>query len=140
MNRMNRGASVGAAVVAVAGLGLIGLAGYRAMSGNCLLGGCGDKADTNAAAVVNASDESKGCCELSGSCEGETKVIEAANVEGKDSCAEGKGECCGESKGECTEGKGECTETKGHSIELISNTTTETCTGLADCTCSHCVG
>ncbi|MCA9279094.1 MAG: hypothetical protein H6815_14045 [Phycisphaeraceae bacterium] len=147
MNRMNRGASIGAAVVAVAGLGLVGLAGYRAVSGNCLLGGCGDKSADTGAAVVATGAEKSSCCELGGSCEGETNVVTASHTEAKDDCCTEKTEGCCESKSECTEGKGECTESKGecteakdHSIELISHTTGETCTGKADCSCSHCVG
>lgn len=137
---VNRGVSIGSVVVAVAGVGLIGLAGYRALSGNCLLGGC----STEKAAVTATSSESGSCalggCSEKSACGSESTVL-AVSAEGAKACTEGKecsgsacattegcckgkdaSECCKSSGAACTEGKTECTEGKACSGDKLTGT------------------
>ena len=92
------GGSLFMPVLAVAGVALVGVGGYRMISGGCSDGACGDK-------IVAVDNAHEGCA----LCPSD-KVVEASLATGGEctlnaSC-ESKAAC--ETKSECTEGKSEC--------------------------------
>ncbi len=107
-------------LIAVVGLGLVGYAGYSAMSGNC--SSC--KIDSSAATPVSTTDS---CCSVKaeGCCEGE--AIVAVSAEATPACSEAS--ACTEAKTECS---GAVCPITGAALPISVETKSE-CEGKTGC-------
>lgn len=98
------GVSTLAAVLAVAGLGVGGVAGYRLINGQCPLSGACMK---DSAAVTTVSEKTSSCCPLKGAADAQTVALTEVSSE----CG-AKTECSGEKVSECSMAKSECSSMK----------------------------
>ena len=108
-----KGSTTSIVIATIAGLSVLGIAGYRMMAGDC--GSCAITG--NEAATVSASIESDcGGCAL---CPGEAEATLVA-VDGKD-CSDACGDSCGD-KASCDSDCGAACSDEGAEVEMISTT------------------
>ena len=122
------GSTTSIVVATIAGLAVLGVAGYRMMAGDC--SSCAITG--NEAAVQAVASEGDSCCAL----KAETTEATLVATEGAESCCGG---CDSEAKASCDDAKdcGSTCSSEGAQVELIS---TETAGDCADACGDACAG
>lgn len=100
-----KGSTTSIIIATVAGLAVLGVAGYRMMSGDC--SSCDVKAAPQAAVVSTSGDD---CCPLKGGCDAEATLVSAGSCDKTSECATAcatacETACSGEAKTVATDAK-----------------------------------
>lgn len=121
------GSTTSIVIATIAGLSVLGVAGYRMMSGDC--GACAITGNEVTATTV--ASEGDGCCAL---CEGE-KETEATLVSTEESC---ESACSGEKAASCDSAKSCDTACSGETaqVEMISTEAGSDCADVCGDACA----
>ncbi|MGD1917032.1 MAG: hypothetical protein ACFCBV_12715 [Phycisphaerales bacterium] len=111
-----KGSTTSIVIATIAGLSVLGIAGYRMMAGDC--GSCAITGADAATVATHSEGDCGGCAMCSG--EGEVEATLVA-VEGE-ACADACGDTCGE-KAACDSDCGAACSGEGAEVEMISPTT-----------------
>ncbi|MEO1278488.1 MAG: hypothetical protein AAFV77_06005 [Planctomycetota bacterium] len=110
-----KGSTTSIVIATIAGLSVLGIAGYRMMAGDC--GSCAITGAEAATVATHSEGDCGGCAMCSG--EGEVEATLVA-VEGKD-CADACGDSCGD-KASCDSDCGAACSGEAAEVEMISTT------------------